>query len=47
MQGLLKRADLRWSYDRAFLPDKEQATLAHANFHWNWLFSLSRTSRQN
>jgi hypothetical protein len=27
MQGLLKRADLRWSYDRAFLPDKEQADI--------------------
>ena len=27
MQGLLKRAELRWSYDRAFLPDKEQADL--------------------
>jgi hypothetical protein len=26
-QGLLKRADLRWSYDRAFLPDKEQSDI--------------------
>jgi cellulose synthase/poly-beta-1,6-N-acetylglucosamine synthase-like glycosyltransferase len=26
-QGLLQRADSRWSYDRAFLPDKEQADL--------------------
>jgi hypothetical protein len=27
MQGLLKRADLRWFYDQAFLPDKERADI--------------------
>jgi glycosyltransferase XagB len=27
MQGLLKRSDSRWSYDRAFLPNKEQGDI--------------------
>jgi glycosyltransferase XagB len=29
-QGLLQRADSRWSYDRAFLPDQEQADLCRS-----------------